>query len=210
MMHFVPLQQGYKGMQGMEGLIKNMGIPMQRQMMRMLKRNAYVALVLWGSALLLTGCGTRQASSLQHFAPEAFSQGANFSHYVEASPARACEAARRTLLSQGYVISVATPDQVTGRKFYQPDAETHVPLEMRIVCASEAGDAAMVFAAAVQEHHALRKTNSSASLGVGALGSLSLPVQGSNDGMVKVGTQTITDPSFYRSFFALLSNHLEP
>lgn len=172
------------------------------------------ALALCGAfittALLLAGCFAHQSTSLPRFAPEAFSQGANFSHYVEASPARACEAARRTLLSQGYMISSATEDQITGRKFYQPDAETHVPLEMRVVCASEAGDAAMVFAAAVQEYHALRKTNSSASLGVGALGSLSVPVQGSNDGMVKVGTQTVTDPSFYRSFFMLLNNHLEP
>ena len=48
------------------------------------------------------------------------------------------------------MISSASDEQVTGRKFFQPSAEAHVPLEMRVVCATEAGDAAVVFAVAVQ------------------------------------------------------------
>ena len=168
------------------------------------------AVAVLALGLAVAGCFQRQAAPLQHFEPEAFDSTANYSRHYEASPAQACEAARRALLSQGYVLSTASGEQVTGRKFFQPNAETHVPLEMRVVCAPEAGDGAVVFAVAVQEMHAVRKANNSASLGVGGLGSLSLPIEGSNDGMVKVGTQTVSDPRFYGSFFDLLNEHLEP
>ena len=171
--------------------------------------------VRWGRAMAvlalcgaLAGCFQRPAAPLVRFEPEAFSAAAGFSRFYETSPALACEAARRTLLSQGYVISSASDEQVTGRKFFQPSAEAHVPLEMRVVCATEAGDAAVVFAVAVQELHAVRKASESASLGVGGLGWVAVAVEGSNDGMVKVGTQTISDPHFYRSFFDLLGEHL--
>ena len=161
--------------------------------------------------LVLAGCAQRPASPLQNFEPESFdTSSTNFSRHYEVAPSKACEAARRALLSQGYVLSMASGEQVTGRKFFQPNAETHVPLEMRVVCAPEGGeDTAVVFAVGVQEVHAVRKANNSASLGVGGLGSLSLPVPGSNDGMVKVGTQTVSDTRFYRSFFDLLAEYLD-
>lgn len=113
---------------------------------------AMAVLALCGA---VAGCFQRQAAPLVRFEPEAFSAAAGFSRFYETSPALACEAARRTLLSQGYVIGSASDEQVTGRKFFQPNAETHVPLEMRVVCATEAGDAAVVFAVAVQELHAV-------------------------------------------------------
>jgi hypothetical protein len=83
-----------------------------------------------------------------------------------------------------------------------------VALELRVVCALQAGDAAVVYAAAIQDIYSLRKGKESASLGVGGLGSLSLPLDGGSDGMVKTGTQTVTEARFYRSFFDLLDEQL--
>ena len=54
-----------------------------------------------------------------------------------ATEAQTCEAARRALLSQGYLISAANADLVTGRKNFQPAAEVHVEVEFRVVCAHE-------------------------------------------------------------------------
>ena len=83
--------------------------------------------VRWGRAMAvlalcgaLAGCFQRQAAPLVRFEPEAFSAAAGFSRFYETSPALACEAARRTLLSQGYVISSASDEQAAGRKFFQP------------------------------------------------------------------------------------------
>ena len=42
---------------------------------------------------------------------------------------------------------------------------------------------------------------------MGVLGSLSLPVSASNDAMVKVASETITDPKFYDRFFALIDRY---
>jgi len=54
----------------------------------------------------------------------------------------------------------------------------------------------------------LKKSNNSASLGVGAIGSVSLPFTSSNDSMVKVTSETISSEPFYDRFFDLVSRYL--
>ncbi|MEG1456591.1 MAG: DUF2242 domain-containing protein, partial [Comamonas sp.] len=54
-----------------------------------------------------------------------------------------------------------------------------------------------------------KKSANSASLGVGALGSLSLPFAASNDSMVKVGSETIAVDAFYENFFDLVKRFLQ-
>lgn len=44
---------------------------------------------------------------------------------------------------------------------------------------------------------------------MGGLGSLSLPVEGSMDSMVKVASETVTDAALYRRFFELLGTYLD-
>ena len=48
-----------------------------------------------------------------------------------------------------------------------------------------------------------------ASLGVGGIGSLSLPVEGSLDSMVKVSSETVDDATLYQRFFELLGQYLD-
>ena len=61
---------------------------------------------------------------------------------------------------------------------------------------------------ALQDVYALKKSNNSASLGVGALGSVSLPFSSSNDAMVKVASKTIASDIFYDRFFDLVKRFL--
>ena len=122
-------------------------------------------------------------------------------------PAQACEAARRTLLSQGYAIARAGDDAVEGNKNFQPKDEEHEQLVLRISCAPR-GDQALVFVSAVQDRYALKKSPTSASVGVGALGSVSLPFGSNDDSLVKVASSTITDAEFYRRFFQRLQQYL--
>ena len=120
---------------------------------------------------------------------EEFSSTATYSRLFDAAPAQTCEAARRALLSRGYLIDNARADLVDGRKNFQPDAESHLKMEIRVVCVPDSGDGkvSLGFATAVQDRYALKKSNNSASLGVGVLGSVSLPFASSNDSLVKVG-----------------------
>ena len=164
--------------------------------------------------LLLAGCSTLQPSpdALINFQLETFSSKDTHSRRFSQSPGVTCEAARRALLSQGYIISEAKADHVRARKFFQPGAERHVELEFRVVCAGEGLDkrVTVAFANGVQDQYGMRKVKSSASLGVGGVGSLSLPVQGDNDTMVKIASETVTDHQMYQRLFDLMQRHLDP
>ena len=161
---------------------------------------------------LLGGCaGLASAPApLADYQPEAFNAESFVRHYV-APPARTCEAARRALLSQGYVVTTANGEHVTARKYFQPHAEHHVQLEFRVVCAPESGDveATVAFASGLKEQYVVRKVKESASLGVGGIGSLSLPIEGGLDSMVKVSSETLDDATLYQRFFELLGDYLD-
>ncbi len=172
------------------------------------RRSASVGLVmLAGLSGLLGGC----ASQVKSFASqEDFSSTVTYSRLFDASAAQTCEASRRALLSQGYIISSAREDMVEGRKSFQPEPEAHLQMEIRVVCAPDSpdGKVSLGFVTALQDVYALKKSNNSASLGVGALGSVSLPFSSSNDAMVKVGSKTISSDAFYERFFDLVKRYL--
>jgi hypothetical protein len=140
---------------------------------------------------------------------ESFDSGDTFSRTVDGRPGEACEAARRTLLSQGYAIARADDAQVEGNKNFQPREDDHEQLVLRISCAPR-GNQTLVFVSAVQDRYALKKSPTSASVGVGALGSVSLPFGSNDDSLVKVASSTVTDADFYRRFFQRLQQYLPP
>lgn len=156
---------------------------------------------------LLAGCG----SPVKAFpSQEEFASTVTYSRLFDATPAQTCEAARRALLSQGYLIGSAREDLVEGRKSFQPEPESHLQMEIRVVCAPDSpdGQVSLGFVTALQDVYALKKSNNSASLGVGALGSVSLPFSSSNDSMVRVASRTISSDVFYERFFDLVKRYL--
>lgn len=161
------------------------------------------------AALLLSGCGgpPKRVS----YEPEEFDSTTTHTRSYSASEGQTCEAARRALLSQGYMLTASNIDLVTARKSFQPTGEVHVEVELRVVCASEVakGSRTVTFVTALQDRYALKKVNNSASVGVGAIGSLSLPYSSSDDAMVKIASETLTDEGFYDRFFALLERFMK-
>lgn len=164
------------------------------------------ALVLVAIATI-AGCATPKPIV---YTGEQFDSTDIFARRFPVSAHVACEAVRRALLSQGYVISIATADQVDGRKSFQPENDVHVQIAFRVVCAADAanGNIASVFVNALEDRYALKKVNTAASLGVGALGSVSLPFSSSDDSLVKVASQTIAEEKFYSRFFQLVERYL--
>lgn len=163
---------------------------------------------LTASAALIAACST--GSGRLKVEPEAFGSTTTHSRGFDTAPAYTCEAARRALLSQGFVIVVADGERVTGRKYFQPEPEVHMQLEFHAVCAPDGrgGRHTLAFVNALQDRYALKKSNNSASVGVGAIGSLSLPFTSSDDALVKVASETITSAPFYDRFFKLLERYL--
>jgi hypothetical protein len=179
-----------------------------------LKRGA-CAPFRWPLAALLAGalaaCSSTKPNVYQH---EDFNSTGTYTHDYRASNAATCEAAWRALLSQGYVISQAEANLTKGRKSFQPSSDSHVEIEFNVVCVASGGDSkadktsSTVFVNALQDRYALKKVNNSASLGVGMLGSLSVPLTSSDDSMVKVASETIPAGQFYDRFFALIERYL--
>lgn len=169
--------------------------------------------LLWvgGGVVLaaMTACG----SSIPKQVPlqESFASASTFSRSFDASPTSTCEAARRALLSQGYIANARTAELIEGRKSFQPDAELNLEMTIRVVCVPETsdGEVSIGFVTALQDRYIVKKSANSASLGVGALGSVSLPFSSYSDSLVKVGSETIAANGFYDSFFDLVTSYLE-
>ncbi|MDR6215883.1 DUF2242 domain-containing protein [Paracidovorax wautersii] len=185
--------------------------------MNRLRSSSGSALALLLCAVLLAGCSSVSDSmpSLERkvrFDPDDFDSVSMHTRHISAPQAQACEAARRALLSQGYLVNTATAELVTGRKYFQPTSDTHYEVEMRVVCAAEGTDQerTAAFASALQDRYVIKKINNSASLGVGVLGSVSLPVSATDDTLVKVGSETVTDARFYDRFFQLFDRYVRP
>lgn len=165
-----------------------------------------------GLAVMLAaaaGCSSKKAAIYEH---ENFDDSGTFSRNYPVTDKQSCEAARRALLSQGYIITSADPKLVSGHKSFQQTGETHMEISFSVVCADDGseGHHATVFANALQDRYALKKTNNSASLGVGVLGSVSMPIGSSDDSMVKVASETVSSAKFYERFFALVELFLPP
>ncbi|PIB45143.1 hypothetical protein AOA59_08780 [Pseudomonas sp. 2822-15] len=162
-------------------------------------RSLGLALVLAGAA----GCSSPKTAIYEH---ENFDDSGTFSRDYPVSDVAACEAARRALLSQGYIITSSDPKLVVGNKSFQQTGETHLQISFNVVCADDGKGAkhSTMFANALQDRYALKKVNNSASLGVGVLGSVSMPIGSTDDSMVKVASETVTAPKFYDRYFSLV------
>ncbi|UBM26706.1 DUF2242 domain-containing protein [Pseudomonas sp. p1(2021b)] len=162
-----------------------------------------LALVLAG----VSGCSSKKPAIYEH---ENFDDSGTFSRSFPVSEAGSCEAARRALLSQGYIITSSGPNQIAGNKSFQQNSDNHLQISFNVTCAPDTNDEqrSTMFANALQDRYALKKSNTSASLGVGVLGSVSMPIGSSDDSMVKVASETVTAPQFYERYFALVESYL--
>lgn len=165
----------------------------------------------WGTLLVMlagtlaAGCETERQFVYRQ---ERFDAVDLHSRSFAVVPAQTCEAARRALLSNGYLVQRSNAELVDGRKSFQPTLDTHVEIDVHVVCAAEGPERSTIFVNALQDRYALKKTINSASLGVGPVGSVSLPFGSSSDSMVKIASETIPSADFYSRFFFLVEQFL--
>jgi hypothetical protein len=165
-------------------------------------------LAAWLVTLLLAACQNTPSSKLSVYHGERFQFDEAYSRIFDGPPEAACDASQRALLSQGYILTTPTrPRQLSARKYFQPDGDRHAQIEFNVNCVPDGG-ITTVFVSAVQENYVLRRNRNSASVGVSAIGSLSLPMGSSEDQLVKTGSETIPAGDFYDRFFALVQVYL--
>ena len=96
-----------------------------------------LALVLAAAA----GCSSKKAAIYEH---ENFDDSGTFSRNYPVTDSASCEAARRALLSQGYIITSSDPKLVSGHKSFQQTGENHMEISFSVVCTEDG----------TTEHHA--------------------------------------------------------
>jgi hypothetical protein len=163
--------------------------------------------------LLLGACTVptlRETPKKPVYVGEHFTADETFSRLFDANATDTCEAARRALLSKGYIIGKATEGMVQGSKHFQPGPEDHVEIAFNVVCVAEGSkkEVTTAFVSAQQDRFTLKKSAQAASLGVSALGSISVPLSSTNDSMVKIASETIPAGEFYDRFFTLMQRML--
>ena len=149
---------------------------------------------------LLAACSTpAPVHQVERFDPQS-----PFQHFFPQTPEATCEAARRALLSQGYVIDPVKPESLQATKYFQPDSDRSTTLQVSLVCV-KAGGGAVAYANAREQRYALKAAGSGPGVSLAGLGSVSLPWGANNENLVKVGEATISDPDFYTRFFSLMN-----
>ena len=151
---------------------------------------------------MLGACGISNV-----YREEAFSKESPYQRHFLRGETQVCDAAQRTLLSQGYRIEQASELNVRAKKDFQPDDEVNITIDVDVTCHAD-GSGSTAYANAVQTTYELKKTAGGASLSVPGAGSISMPWSKTTDTLVKVAGETISDETFYRRFFNLLSDIL--
>jgi hypothetical protein len=166
-------------------------------------------LVLLGLTGLLAACASGPGK-VAVYQSEGFEANETFSRLFDASAEATCEAARRALLGQGYLLTAVRQDAISASKHFQPEGEVHVQIAFHVVCVAEGefGNLATAYVNAIEERYALKKNPNSASVGVAAIGSVSIPLSASEDSLVKVASETIPAGRFYDRFFTLMQRNL--
>src|SRR5688572_26296063 len=145
----------------------------------------------------LVACGFNRGKEAPPPLGETFGAEDTYSRSYPVAPASACEAARRALLGQGYVIGKATVDTLEAIKSFQPESDVHTQLNVRATCVPKSGGGSIVFVNAVQDLYSLKTTTKSASVGLSVLGSVSLPIGTSGANLVRVASNTVQNTDFY-------------
>jgi hypothetical protein len=169
---------------------------------------------LAAAVLLLSACGSLSSDNkhrMSVYQNERFQPDETFSRLFDGSVEDTCEAGRRALLSQGYVITNAQAGQINGSKRFQPDGETHVDITFNIVCVPDGKGEKIstAYVSAQQDRSAIKRSPNSTSIGVSAIGSISVPLSSTQDSLVKVASETIPAGTFYDRFFALMQKMLK-
>jgi hypothetical protein len=159
-------------------------------------------LLLVVNVLLVTAC-SKQAV----YTEESFADDSPFKMKFDGETALVCASARRALLGQGFLIENANSIEVKARKAVKREGNPNTFIEMNVVCLPETTGSTL-FATGLLSTYALKKSSSSASVGVSALGSISVPIGQSADSLVKISEETIEDKDFYKRFFVAVNKRL--
>jgi hypothetical protein len=148
-------------------------------------------------AAAVTGCASK------HDTRGPFVSSAPFSKTIPGSGDAVCWSVKRALLGQGYMLERSSETGVlTGTRDSQPTEKMNITVHLQTTCADNRNGTSIVFVTADREVSKLQRMKQSTSAGIGPA-TITLPA-GSAKVLGIVRRETLEDPNFYNSFFALV------
>jgi hypothetical protein len=178
-------------------------MPSQQTKIKLQRGAPYAPLLL--TAALLAGCASSAKREAAAHGP--FSGVAPYSKTVVGSGDAVCWSVKRALLGQGYMLDRSSePGVLTGTRDYQPSEKVNVTVRLQATCADNRDGTSIVFATAEREESKLQKMKQTTSAGIGPA-TITMPA-GSAKVLGIIKRETISDPKFYNSFFALVDGYV--
>ena len=159
--------------------------------------------VVVAATLAAAGC----ASNRHEVAQGPFTAAAPFSKTIAGPGEAVCWSVKRAILSQGYMLERGGEQGVlTGTRDFQPNEKVNVTVHLQTTCADNRNGTSIVFVTAQRDENRLQKMKQSTSAGIGPA-TITVP-SGSAEVLGVVRRETIQDPAFYNSFFALVEGYV--
>jgi hypothetical protein len=164
-----------------------------------MKRNGLVLTLMF---LLLAACGGPHT----YAGKEDFQADLRHRRDFSATAAPVCEAARRVLLGDGYIVEKSVDHDLIGKKEFPIEEDRHAILRLYITCGQRASGSTL-FVTATEEHFDVKASSESTSIGV-PLTPLSISSTREIDHQVKTRGETVTNRNFYERFYQAVQKEL--
>lgn len=160
-------------------------------------------LVLTLTSLFIAACSSPKTYAER----EQFHSDSRHNRNYAATEGMVCEATRRALLRDGYIVEKIAENNLTGAKEFQIEDGRQAQLNLYATCAQRAGGATL-FVTATEEHFDVKTSRQSTSLGVPIIAPISISKESQVDHRVKTRGETITDRDFYERFYRAVQQEL--
>ncbi len=123
-----------------------------------------------------------------------------------AMAAPVCDAARRVLQGDGYIVKKSADHDLVGHKEFPIEDDRRAILRLYVTCSQSAAGSTL-FATATEEHLDFMADSESTSIGV-PLTPLSISSEREISKEVKIRGETVTDRNFYERFYQAVQKEL--
>jgi PBP1b-binding outer membrane lipoprotein LpoB len=161
-----------------------------------------------GVLLLLVSLLLASCSGQRSYSPnEEFASDPRYRRDFKVAAAPLCDAARRALLSEGYIVSTREAQRLFGGKEFQGDENKHAILNIYISCDQRVGGSTL-FVTATEEHFDVKATRQSNSIGFPILAPIYFGTISESDNQVKIRGETVIQAAFYERFYRAVEREL--
>lgn len=162
-------------------------------------KTALVALLL----MLAAACG-----GPQRYAPnEEFTGDARHQRDFSSDVATLCDAAKRVLLGDGYLVTRGEDQRLIGGKEFQVAEQQHAMLNVYVSCERRAGGSTL-YVTATEEHYDVKTTRQSSSIGFPMVAPIYYGTQSEANGQVKTRGETVAERGFYERYYRAVARQL--